>query len=101
MLLDKVAVEDPENLLLGDAFGEVEVVLLERLYLRQPCALDPALKRPLSALRGFAANEVSDDLEEGPTLLGRLIEDFLVDLGDASEPQGLEVTQELLVEVFF
>ena len=53
----EVAVEQPQDGLLGDAFGEVEVVLLERLAFRQAGAVNPPFQGSLPTDGDFFADQ--------------------------------------------
>ena len=81
----EVAVEQPQDGLLGDAFGEVEVVLLERLALRQTGTVNPPFQGVLPTDGDFFAHEGDQHVEHGTSLAGRLVEHLLIQLGDAVE----------------
>jgi hypothetical protein len=53
----EVAVEQPQDGLLGDAFREVELVLLERLAFGQPGAINPPFQDSLPTDGDFFADQ--------------------------------------------
>ena len=93
MLGHEVAVEQPQDGLLGDPLGEVEVVLLERLAFRQAGAVNPPLQGPLPADGDFFADQGGQHVQHGTPLAGRLVEHLLVQFGDAVEFQLRQIAR--------
>ena len=96
----EVAVEQPQDGLLGNPLGEGEVVLLQGLAWRQPGPLDASLQGPVVADGGFFADQGGQHVEHGILLAGRLVEHFLVELGDAVELQLRQIAQQFLVALW-
>ena len=97
MLGHEVAVEQPQDGLLGDPLGEVEFVFLERLALGAGGRGRSAAARPPAGGGDFLADERDQHIEHGTLLAGRLIEHFLVDFRDMVELQLRQVGEEFVV----
>lgn len=97
LLRHEVAVEQSQDGLFGDPLGEGEVILRKRLAFGQAGATEPPLQGSLPADDDFFADQGGQHVEDGTLLAGRLVEHFLIQLGDAVEFQFRQVGEQFFV----
>src|SRR6516162_390072 len=99
VLLDEIAVEEPQDRCLGDSLGELEVVFSQGLWFGKPRLPQPPLKSAL--LTGGLLNPDQDrqNFQEGGPFASGFVENLAVALGDLQELQFGQVTVEPCLEI--
>src|SRR5271163_2376113 len=80
VLLDEIAVEQPQDRRFGDSLGEVELILGQGLLLGKACLTQSPLEGSLLPGGLFQADQGGQDLQHGGAVAGRLIQHLAVAL---------------------
>ena len=95
MARDELAVEETHDGCLGNAFGEVEVVVGQSLLFRQPRLSQSPLQGALLADGLLHADERGQHLEHGTAFASRIVEHLAIAAGHFQEPQVNQVAFQL------